>query len=243
MHGLRKLMLGSAAAALALTALGAPAAAADTAGTLAIVNGVPGQRIDICIGSKEQRSGVPYGSYYRKDVIGTGPKVLRFYKQNNAKTCGGTKLGQKTLDIGAGDDFTVVLTKKSPKIVVFDNASPFHLGEIPPRGVDLTYPWVSWANAAEFDTNLFYTWWSPNPTFPVTPNANPLFEKGDRFVGIPGAEHIYRLWATMPEKSAEIAARGFRSKDSRRYEAILVGTVRANAKFVLINRGISAVSP
>ena len=67
MRNLKKLMLGSAAATLAITALTAPAAAADTTGTLAIVNGVPGTKVDVCIGGKELRSKLSYGGVYRKN--------------------------------------------------------------------------------------------------------------------------------------------------------------------------------
>lgn len=244
MHGLRKLMLGSAAAALAVTALGAPAAAADDTGTLAIVQGRPGVKVDICIGNKEQKSGAGYGSVLRKDVVGTGPKLIRFFKKNDARNCGGTKIGSKSVDIAAGDDLTIVLTAKAPKVVMFDNTSPSDLGEIPPRGGPLGYSWVSWASAADFDTNFFYDFWNLEGTdIPVSPAANPVFEKGSRFTGTPTDSVVFRLWATLPENPGVVAGKRFFTKDERRYEAILVGTRKANAKFVFINRGISAPSP
>lgn len=242
MNRIRKLIIAAAAAALGITSLGVPASAADTTGTLAIVNGYPGQRIDICIGPKEQRSGVPYGSYYRKDVIGTGKRVIHFYKQNNRRKCGGTKLGAKTLNIQPGDDFTVVLTKRSPKVLVFDNASPY-LGEIPPRGLpydDLAI--LSWASAAEFDSNLLYTYWSPNSEFPAMPAENPVWSKGDRFVASFPPDYYLRVRATLPEGAETVAQRTTYFKESRRYEWILVGANPGNAKFVLINRGVSEPS-
>jgi hypothetical protein len=243
MYGIRKLIASVGVAALAITALGAPATAADTAGTLAIVNGHPGQRVDICIGKKEQRSGAPYGSYYRKDVIGTGKRVVSFYKRNDRRTCGGTKLGAKVLDIQPGDDLTIVLTKGSPKVVVFDNTSPSYLGEIPPRGTP--YPGIailSWASAANFDANLLYTYWSPNAEFPAGPAANPVWSKGQRYLASFTPDYYLRLRATLPEAAETVAQRTVYLKASRRYEWVLVGTTPANARFVLINRGVSGPS-
>lgn len=243
MYGIRKLIVSVGVAALAITALGAPAAAADTTGTLAIVNGHPGQRVDICIGKKEQRSGVPYGSYYRKDVIATGKRVVSFYKRNDRRTCGGTKLGAKTLDIQPGDDVTIVLTKGSPKVVVFDNTSPSFLGEIPPRGAP--YPGIailSWASAANFDSNLLYTYWSPNSEFPAAPAVNAIWSKGDRYLASFPPDYFLRLRATLPEAAETVAQRTVYLKASRRYEWILVGSNPANARFVLINRGVSGPS-
>ena len=54
-------MLVGASTALMVTAIGAPASAALGKGTIGIVNGIPGQRVDICIKGKEIRSRVPYG--------------------------------------------------------------------------------------------------------------------------------------------------------------------------------------
>jgi len=244
MRGLNKVLLGTATAALALTALGAPVAAADDTGTLAIVQGHPGIKVDICIGNKEQRSGKAYGSKYEKDVIGTGSKLLRFFKYNPNKTCGGTLIAKKTLNITPGWDKTVVLTKFNPKIVMFGNASPFYMGEIPPRGAPFgPGSYFAWRHAAEFPANFLYTVWNPNPEIPVGPVANPVWSKGEEVYSASGTDSVWRVRATKPEQAATVAQRTVLFKANRRYEWILIGSNAGNARFVLLNRGISQASP
>jgi hypothetical protein len=236
-------MLGSAAAALAITALAAPAAAADTTGTLAIVNGIPGAKVDVCIGGKELRSKLSYGGVYRKNVISVGSKRLKFYKKD-PRTCRGQLLGSKLINVSAGTDLTIVVTRKAPKVVVFDNASPLYMGEVPPRGAP--YPataFISWASAADFDTNFIYTLYSATvgPS-PWAPAANPVWSKGDRYTE--GIEPIYiaKLMATMPDDPAAVSVRSRELEASRRHEWVLVGTNKSNAKFVLVDRGVSQPS-
>ena len=47
MGRLRTLLTSGALGALALTAIAAPVGGADTKGTLALVNGIPGKRVDV----------------------------------------------------------------------------------------------------------------------------------------------------------------------------------------------------
>ena len=244
MHGLRKVILGCAVASLALVSLGAaPAAAADTTGTLVIVQGRPGVNVDICIGSKEQRSNKAFGSVYEKDVIGTGARLLRFFKYNPNKKCGGTLIAKKVLHITPGWDQTIVLTKFNPKIVMFDNTSPY-LGEIPPRGASIASAALfAWVNAADFTTNFHYTYWSPNPELPIGPAVNPVWAKGARLATSFPDDYYMRIRATLPEQADTVAQRAAYLKESRRYEFVLVGTNPNNARFMLINRGVSAPSP
>jgi hypothetical protein len=243
MRGLSKVLLTTASAALALTALGAPVAAADDTGTLAVVQGHPGVKVDICIGNKEQRSGKAYGSKYEKDVIGTGTRLLRFFKYDPNKTCGGTLIAKKKLNITPGWDKTVVLTKKAPRIVMFDNTTPF-LGEIPPRGAPYAgLSLFAWRHAAEFPANFLYTSWTPNPEAPIAPVANPVWSKGDEIYTGVSSDYFWRVRVTKPEKTDTVAQRTVLMKESRRYEWVLVGTYPGNARFVLLNRGVSQPSP
>ena len=235
-------MLGASAAALVVTALGAPVAAADTTGTLAIVNGRPGPKVDICIGPREMASKVPYGAFYRKSVISTGPKLIRFFKANR-RTCGGQLLARWPVNIVPGYDHTIVLTRRPPsKIVDFDNVTPNHLGEIPPRGALIPAAIFAWANASELPANFHYTVWDPNPEVPI-PAVNRVFPKGDRIASGAPPNIYVRLRATKLEDPTTLAQRSAYFKVSRRYEWILVGTNHLNMRFVLVDRGVSDLSP
>ena len=88
MARLRTVVVGGAALALMAVSLAMPAAAADTKGTLAIVNGVPGKRVDVCLNGSEIKSNLAFGGHVFKDVIGTGSKNLKFY-EHDPRTCRG----------------------------------------------------------------------------------------------------------------------------------------------------------
>lgn len=138
----RAYLIGSLMATLAITALGAPAAAAET-GSVAIVNGIPGGKVDICLGSQEIRSGLPYGGrVFRSPAAGS--RVLKVYRAD-PRTCKGTLLAKKGFTLVAGGDLTLVATVKAPKVVIFDNAG---LGTVVPSGADVYAPWA-WRHAAD----------------------------------------------------------------------------------------------
>ena len=92
MRRLRNLIMAAAVAALAISALGVPVAAAGS-GKVMIVQGRPGPAVDICINGKEVKSKLAYGKRtFRK--LGAGFKKLKVYKKD-PRRCRGKKLGQK----------------------------------------------------------------------------------------------------------------------------------------------------
>jgi hypothetical protein len=238
----RRATLGFASAILAIASLGLPAAAADDTGTLAIVNGRPGAAVDICIGKRELSSGAPYGSVLRKDVIKPGRQVIRFFKRNDEQTCGGKRFASRVIEVGPGTDLTIVLTRRAPKVVVFDNTDPYFLGEVPPRGEALTSAVFGWRSAADFPADFHFTWWSPNPEQPISPADATVWTKGDEFTYGTEPDVLWRIRATESGTDVTLAQKSAMAKVSRRYEWILVGTSRANARFVLIDRGVTQPS-
>ena len=62
MHTLRTLVIGLAVTALAVSALAAPVSAAPKT-KLAIVNGIPGKAVDVCVNGREVKSGLRYGRF------------------------------------------------------------------------------------------------------------------------------------------------------------------------------------
>jgi hypothetical protein len=231
--------IGCAVGALAITASGMSAAAADPQGTLALVNGIPGKRVDVCINGNETRSGVRYGQAVLRDVIPTGNKNVKFYARD-PRTCRGNVLAQTSFVLDPGEDLTIVATRKAPKVVTFDNAG---LGEIPPAGAPFANSSFAWRHASEVAANFRYRYWQPDPESPVGPAADPVWTKGGEVSSPTTPGTILQLRATRAGELDTIAVKRAEMGTSRRYEWILVGTSPANTRFVFIDRAISHPSP
>jgi hypothetical protein len=234
----RAYLIGSLMAGLAITALGAPAAALET-GSVAIVNGMPGGRVDICLGSQEIRSGLRYGGkVFRSPAAGT--RVLKVYRADPRK-CKGTLLAKKGFTLAAGGDLTLVATVKAPKVVIFDNAG---LGTLVPSGANVTSPWA-WRHAADIGkVNFRYQSsfvGSGYHRIQPEPYVSYIWRKGDQEISPgPSVADTLRLRATRPGKKAAITtSKAVTLVDGRRNEWYLLGTTVKNAKFVVLNRAVS----
>ncbi len=220
-----------------------PATAADTKGTLAIVNGIPGQKVDVCLNGKEIKSKLKYGGVVLKGVVPTGTKNLRFYKPDR-RTCRGTLLANKQFPLAAADDLTIVVTKLAPKIVMFSNAL---LGEIPPLGTATPYAPFAFRHAAEVVADLSYRYWSVPGTVPINPSG--LFTKGqqnrttDASSGGFNVGFLVQVRATVIGDPVPIASPIVETIQSHRLEWILVGTKHDNARWVFIDRLVSKPTP
>ena len=120
MRSARHLIIGAATLALTLTAIGAPVSAAGS-GKVAVINGVPSKRIDVCVNGTEIKSALPYGKKaFRK--LKAGPKRIKFYKKD-PRVCKGKLMAKKSFRFPAGSDLTIAMTRFGPKVVIFDNAA------------------------------------------------------------------------------------------------------------------------
>lgn len=229
----RTLAAAVISAAVTLSALALPAAGADNP-LLTLVNGIPGKKVDVCVGSKEVRSNLAYGAYVQKRQA-AGKKTIRFRKAS-AGTCKGQVLAQTTTQLPAGGDKTVVATAKAPKrVLVFDNASATHRpGPTPtPDG------WFLPRHAADLGAVTFkITFWDLYvPEQPIFgPAADPVYTKG---VGYQIGSHIaldlvIRIRVTRPDQNVTLAKSLIQPSIGQRREYILVGSKAKNAKIVSI---------
>jgi hypothetical protein len=227
MRTLGTLVAATLVAAVAITTLAAPVAAAPR-GVIAVVNGIPGKKIDVCINGKEIRSGLPYGGKVIRK-LGPGMKRLKVFKKD-PRRCKGVRLGKQRFVLLDGGDVTFVATKRAPhRIVSFDN------GPLVPSTPD--HYRAALRHAADVGpVHLGYKMGPPTEPGP----AASAFEKHDeRVVGFnwPGGAFVFTATARKPGESdfmippATVVARG-----NRRAEWIFVGTKRANARFVKIIR-------
>ncbi|MEA2025483.1 MAG: hypothetical protein U9O18_02205 [Chloroflexota bacterium] len=239
MHTFHKAVLVASMTALALSALAVPATAANgnSKGTLGIVNGMPGTRIDICVNGKEIKSRVAYGGRVSK-VTSTGFKTIKVFKAD-PRTCRGTKIARKTYLLGYGGDFTIVVNRKAPRWVKFDNKNPEFLGSIWPVIAESPVTYVAVRHAADLGTvairaSTEYAWF---------PSLEPVWVEGNEYTfpsPSPSPTTNYSFAAARLDQAGVIA----RSpvvylKPSRRYEFILLGTKVSNAKMIVWKRFVT----
>lgn len=234
MRRFRTLIATSIAAALTIATLAAPVGAATQA-RMAVVNGIPGIKIDVCIGNAEVRSNLPYGGVYKKKL--NGMKKLRFRKARAGK-CKGKLLGAKSVWFGSGADKTFVATSKTPKVLVFDNSDlGIQPAALPPvsalairHGADLNY------NTVHF--HLKY--WDEigggvlSPSLAAT-DPNGFDKKGQFTSGLASTD--LRLQALVTRQNDTTVLRRspiFEMVDMRRYEFYFVGTNAANSRLVRV---------
>ncbi len=240
MRRLRTLLSTSLVAALAIGLLAVPGSAA-TKGKLALVNGVPGVAIDVCIGTSEVRSNLPYGAVYKKQLIGL--KKLRFRKAS-AGQCKGALLAAKSVRFPSGSDQTVVVTRKLPKVLVFDNRD---------LGVQPAEPDAALAvrHAADLGSNSVYfeyrLWEDVGggllpPTAASGPALITAYEKGDQYAaGFTSTALRFQALARRAAGSSLIRESGvFEVAPLRRYELYLVGTSARNSKMVRVTSALAS---
>ena len=235
MRRLRTLFIGSAVMALAVTSLGAPVAATPGKGDLAIVNGVPGTTVDVCFNGTEVKSGLRYGKWFARAF--NGVRKVQFFRADPRK-CKGTKLGTRMVTQGPTADKTLVVTRKTPKVLVFDNE-----GVIDTLAAEESMLW--WRHAADLgNVWMRLKYWviltvpeQPVPPIHITPHTK--WGKHDQVATLSPAGFIWRARATRPGKTKTIAGpKVVAIKKNRRYEWYLIGTNARNAKMVVFNRKI-----
>lgn len=241
MKNLRTLVASCAVAALVITAVAIPVSAAPSKGHLTIVNGKPGIKVDVCIGTKKElRSRLGYGGVARKRLAGT--KALRFRKASPG-VCKGKRLGGKNVNLSGGADKTVVLTSKAPKVLVFDNSG------IGAQQVAASDSAGSIRHAADLAANLVYmrrTIWN-DPIIkddPIEPTLVAPFDKGDegRFYLTVALDYVMRVKATRADPGTVIAKAPLVELETLvRYEYILIGTKAANARLLLIQTALASL--
>lgn len=241
MHRSRGAIVAVLAAMLMITALATPTAAADGKGAVAVVNGIPGERVDVCINGREIESRLAYGGIVSRRLP-EGDKVLKVFRADS-RTCRGTKLAQKSFALVAapnpGSDFTLVATRHNPmKVVVFDNVG---LGVLPHDGAPFAYGYIAWRHASDHgDVNLHYRLGVGGP---IGPAANPIWQKGNQYLEQVGL-YALALRATYPEAAGTLARAPLTTTaPERRYEWYLLGTNKKNAKFIVLTRHVSAPAP
>lgn len=230
----RGLLVGLGVAAIALGTLSAPVAAATT--KLAIVNGNPGKKVDVCVNGREIKSGLRYGGVTLRTTTTDTVKV-KFYKRD-ARRCGGPLLGQTTTGL---DDATIVLTRQKPqKVLVWDNlfiASP----------TDALGPRAEWRHAGDLGPVGFGRHNDTEDPSQLFPALVDNMAKGQRSA----VTYALNLWPDGFTVTTEVTQldvhvvtpQAHWIRPLRRFEWILLGTNLSNARLIFIDRLATVVAP
>lgn len=242
MNRLRTLIIGGLIAAFTITIVGTFVLGASHKTKLAIVNGVPGKRVDVCINGHETKSALPYGAKVFREV-GNAPKLVKFFAAD-PRQCKGVLLGRKSFDPPpGGTNLTIVLSKRKPnRVALFDNTQYY-------PDLDPGDSLLIWRYAGDIGkTNLYIDIIQSQPLPPgpaATPSASPWAKTNAFGADVPAEEFAeLRSRATRNGKTKTIAKTPFgKVKAGQRHETILVGTDGSNARFVRVNRKAPVPTP
>lgn len=216
-------------ASLTVATVATPVAAANPKVTF--VNGIPGVKVDVCIGNNETKSGLPYGARVQRSLL-PGTRNLKVYKANPGK-CAGQRLAQRSLTVAADQDLTLVVTKFAPKFVEFDNTT---VPDTQPQSANLVFRHAGDLGPA---TLAFLV----SQGVGLTPAAYPPFNKGDQapfelanFSVKAIAQRLGKTFASSRWVDLPFVTVAGDTFGNRHIEFILVGTNPRNARFVVIDR-------
>jgi hypothetical protein len=237
------LVIAGALVTLLAATVPSPAAAAPKV-PLAVVQGMPGMKVDVCINGKERASKMRYGRVFATHDY-TDTVKIKLFKPDRRK-CKGKLITQKKFRLTLTGDVTVVLSRRSPRISLRKNTGLGTIGHTWPNPGSGRESWVVLRHAAHVGPAAWYY------TDDVPRNIKPaatvdVFEKGDQwakryyegdFTAWPGFP-VITAFATQQNNGLPLAGPvAFKSHPSRRYEIYLVGTKWSNARLVRLARSI-----
>ena len=190
------------------------------------MNGAPGKKVDVCIGSREVKSRLAFGGAATRSVA-PGTRSVRFLKAAGGK-CTGALIAKKAVTLAADEHSTVVLSARKPdRVMVF--ANPVHPIQQDP---------VVIRNASDVgDLEIRFTTDQPGTIWVVLPAAGPVFLKGEEGWGNLTGFNDWIVWATKPGDVHTVvpAVRTVFDVDGL-HQYVAVGTNAKNARFVYILR-------
>jgi hypothetical protein len=229
MPRIKAFIAACAAGAFALTALATPVTATSPT-KLAIVNGDPFRKVDICLNGKQIAGKVSYARTILRRSAKDDP-VVKFYPYKH-NGCKGTPLARVRV---YPDDAVVVLTRKPPKRVVVVDTT---MDPNPDYNVRILY-----ANASDIPGNLQFVFdqheitdWIPAVLDPYRWSA-----KGYAEVSLIDTQPDGDYWtdATAVKDDADRIIAGpvaSLTGPNLRREVVLVGVGPATARLVSIER-------
>jgi hypothetical protein len=228
MQAVRRSLLTCVGVALLGAALSAPAMAAGS-GKFLFVQGIPGKKVDVCVGNTEIVSNLAYARTAHM-AVSTGNKLIKF--RNAAPgVCAGSVIASWTRAVAAGSETTVAITKYAPRVVVFPDT--LTSTPPPPAGAARVY----WRSASDVD-GLGVRWVYTDGN-PWTPTADPVYDKGVWGFGIASLDTSMLFWVHVYPDLKAVASPIQIIADAENYhEFIIVGTTLKNLRVVHLERDL-----
>ncbi|MFV2063118.1 MAG: hypothetical protein ACC726_06335 [Chloroflexota bacterium] len=238
-----RVLASAAVAALAITALGAPAAAEPPLETsVTVVQGFPG-RIDVCIGGKEVASNLRFGKSLTT-IIEPGRLRVKVFKAD-ARKCRGRLIVTRRVLLEQGSDTTFAVKKQRPNLLVFRN-----MFMATPDVDELELMWVPFAlrhAARARDTEMTMgIGIDVPPNEEIVPLSNgSIFDApwgpGDELiVPVPDILDVFMSARNASTNKRLLDARVIDIKPTKRYEVYLVG-YRNNYRWVVVKKPFEAL--
>ena len=223
----RAIALAVTAASL-LTIAGPVSAGGDTRATVFVVHGLPGVKVDVCIGGLgEVASGLPYAERFKKR-LDPGSYKIKVRAASNGE-CKGDVVAKSPLTVAELDNLTAVVRSVdgTPGITTFGNdVSPTAPGEIRLTAAHMMKggPIDVWSNGVVEIADLL---------------------RGDDETTTLPADAVYSVWGTKTGESAPVV--GPRVIDStsegQAFSFVMVGTKVANSRFVVFKQPVVVTPP
>ena len=234
---LRSAALIAATAALALSTLGAPAAANGTVpGKVVFVNGTAGRSLDFCVDGQELKSSLRYGNWAVRKIE-PGSHLLKV-RLSSRGVCKGRKVSKQRFELDPAGDLTFVTSWGIKKLLTFDNRSTLVRADVlPSPGIAA----VSIGHAAMAPPVFMLNEREEIGPFGITVDSPYAFHKGDHFVGIFRAPFSFRVRAFNVRNDRQLGrVAKTLAREGRIYEHYLVGK-QGKFRWVIVDRAFDAL--
>jgi hypothetical protein len=219
---LRSISLAAATAALALSTLAGTASAAPSGATVWVAHGIPGAKVDVCVGTTEVKSNFRYGRTFQLTGVAAGDYVLKVYLAD-PRPCKGALVTSKNVTLTDGLNATVVAR---------------YIGAKP--GLQVFVNDLSLADAAKASVTVRHAATAPTVDVWVNGGAAPTVENLARGqsagpLEVPAA--VYSWWVSADgDYQPVIGPSVAQLAGGTAYQILAVGTNVQNYRFIVIGQ-------
>jgi hypothetical protein len=227
------ILIAAATCALALGAIGVPAAAAgavapslDPDPAIRVVNGLPGTRLDVCVNGNEIKSRLRYGRSIPVPTSGLGKYKIVFKQPRAGKCKGATVAKQKIEFLGFGDVSVVAAAARGGPIVrVFENnQSPASVDPAPYSG-SVIYHHAAKSASVDIFRGI-----------QITPVAGPLpvanLKRGKTWANFVLGNVAWHTWVAKAGTTKALAGPVIRQLENGHNVFVFVGNNKRNYRLV-----------